>query len=189
MPKRKRKPKGFAQELSDYKNQRFSIYGNRESFGVEGICVYSKVGAASGLPEVVLEWNIDNNICPLSASGAIEHALGIIQAAIAAETDAVLVEFGHRIIGLEKDMTRLILHEFREFRNQNPKRFHAWRGEAMKILTSAEQAETDEFLRNFFERIKDMPSEDQQPDDSFDIELMIEDFQELREQLRSRPRL
>ncbi len=138
------------------------------------LVVQSRVSSRDKRPMVDFQWGREK--MDLTPPEALTHALGIIEAAIAAETDALLVEFVTRILGAEIDIAGLLLLEFRKFREENPKRLLAWRGQAMTILRAAETSETDNFLRDFLGRIAQ--SESSEP---LDIEEIISEFQELRE--------
>ena len=140
--------------------------------------VQSRVSSKDKRPMVDFHWGRER--MELTPPEALTHALGIIEAAIAAETDALLVEFATRILGAEIDIAGLLLLEFRKFREENSKQLLSWRGQAMTILRAAETSETDNFLRNFLGRITER-NFSEVGSESLDIEEIISEFQELRE--------
>lgn len=142
--------------------------------------VQSRLNSRDQKPMVDVSWG--SKRMEMTPSEAFDHALGVVSAAIAAETDSVLFEFVTRSLGLEIEIAGLVILEFRKFREDNPKRFKAWRGQALDLLTAAESAETDEFLRHFLETIE--TSEDKTG--TLEIEEIVSEFQELRETRRSR---
>lgn len=146
-----------------------------------GMFFQSRVSSRDGRPMVDFEWKNRSNRTVLTLPEAFEHALGIIEAAIAAESDALILEFVTKILGGEKNLAGVLILEFRKFRESNPKRFKAWRGQAMTILQAAETSEADEFLRDFLNRMQG----ESESEDELDIDSILEDFQQLRETQRN----
>jgi hypothetical protein len=64
-------------------------------------------------PMVDFHWGRER--MELTPPEALTHALGIIEAAIAAETDALLVEFATRILGAEIDIAGYCCWSFASF--------------------------------------------------------------------------
>jgi hypothetical protein len=149
------------------------------------IYVHSRVNSRDKKPMVDVAW--DKNRTEFTPTEAFEFALGIMQCAIAAETDSLLIEWMTRVIGVELEIAGALLLEFRKFREENPSRFTAWRGQALDILRAAETMESDEFLKDFFEKVKE--SSGKPADSLFDVESTIEEFQQLRETRRGGDRV
>ena len=132
------------------------------------ILVQSCVGFRDGQPKVDLVWGDQEG--QLTPAEAFEHSLGIIAAAIAAQTDAMLFEWCVVQLGLKDREAAVVLGEFRQHRLDNPNNLKAWRGQALKMLQAAEETETDNFLGGFWEKIG-----------AQDPESVLEDFKEFRE--------
>lgn len=90
------------------------------STDADTIWVHSHVSASSGEGYVVLSWG--TNQAQMTPDEAISHALGIIEAAHAAETDAAL---GKALGGFDETTARLLLL-LRKYRTGGS-RFHSFK--------------------------------------------------------------
>jgi hypothetical protein len=137
------------------------------------LIIQSRMNSRDQRPMVDVEWG--KKRMQLTPAEAFKLALDIIETAIAAETDSTLFDFLSRLLGADNEIAVFVILEFRKFREENPKRFTAWRGRALNILTAAESAESDEFLRTFLERIRDSEG-----NTTLDLDEVISMFQEFR---------
>lgn len=75
------------------------------------------VAKKNGEPVVVLSWG--DKAGQLTVTEAREHAMAIMAAADAAESDAFLAAFCKDQLKLDNVQMCMMLHEFREFRKKN----------------------------------------------------------------------
>lgn len=175
--KKKRLTLEEARRLSPDERKKTAHVSQHES---HGMYVQSQMNSRDQKPMVSFQWGKERT--QLTPSEALDHALGVIQAAIAAETDSLLFEFITRVIGGEANTGVFIVLAFRKFREDNPTRFKAWRGQAMDILKAAETTEVDEFLREFLTKISAKEGSGEDGDErEIDVEGTLVEFQELRE--------
>src|SRR5687768_17608912 len=80
------------------------------------IWVKSLVSHRTG--EGVVEFTWGEKRAQLTCEEARRHALGVLECAEAAETDAFIVEFFHQELGMERDKAIQILGSFRSYREK-----------------------------------------------------------------------
>lgn len=68
--------------------------------------------------EGVVEFTWGDKQAQLTCEEARKHALGVLECAEAAETDAFIVEFFHQELGMERDKAIGILVSFRGYREK-----------------------------------------------------------------------
>lgn len=83
------------------------------------IAVQSVVSAATGRPLVQIKWG--DQVGQITPDEARQHALILLDAANAAETDAALLRFTRLMGGNDQDAARLLAH-FRASRGDDPDR-------------------------------------------------------------------
>ncbi len=81
------------------------------------INISSIVSAKTQLPYVQLKWGKEG--CQMSPEEARAHAYAILDAANAAETDAIMVRFMSDRVGLEAEQYGQVLQDFRLYREKN----------------------------------------------------------------------
>lgn len=180
-PKKKKRPSIEEARRLSLNDQKKTAHQTRTEAG--GMLFQSRLNSRDGQPMIDFEWKNRSNRGELTLPEAFEHALGVIEVAIAAESDSLILEFVTKILGAEKEMAGMLILEFRKFREANPKRFKSWRGQALTILQAAETAEADQFLRDFLQRIQDETETESETE--IDIESILEEFQNLRELRRN----
>lgn len=80
------------------------------------IWIETMVASRTGEPCVVLRWYDHSG--QLTPAEAREHAMKVLAAADAAESDAFLVQFMAQKIGVDKPQQAMMLQEFRKFREE-----------------------------------------------------------------------
>ena len=91
-----------------------AITNEKQSDGM--IWVTTLVSQRTG--EAVVEFTWGDKRAQLTCEEARKHALGVLECAEAAETDAFIVEFFHQELGMERDKAIGILRSFRSFREK-----------------------------------------------------------------------
>ncbi len=81
------------------------------------IHIESIVSGADGRPYVTLEWGTQSG--QLTPNEARMHAMSLMEATDAAESDALIVKFLREKVGASDSAVVGVLSEFREYRTQN----------------------------------------------------------------------
>ena len=138
----------------------------------QNIYVQSRVSGSDLSPMIEMYW--EKSRAEFNPDMAFDFALGIIEVAIAAQSDALIMRFLQEKLGMPIDQAGATLLLFREYREQNSKSFIAWRGDALKQLIAAEQIESDQFLRNFLSDVVGL--------EIGYIESVVNEFQKMRDE-------
>ena len=88
----------------------------------DNIWIETLVSHKTGEPIVVLRWYDHSG--QLTPAEARLHALHILEAADAAESDAFLLDFCRKKIGMELEQSAKMLIAFREYRDEQEEKSH-----------------------------------------------------------------